>query len=97
MFAAQVQSGDLVELPLPLSIEWKSALLVKRETYTTPLARHMVGLFESVAKGQQVAGLTRAWRALSDDRSAPALTAAIMLSTLLKSVMSVPSVSVFVL
>lgn len=50
VFAAQVQSGDLVELPLPLSIEWKSALLVKRETYTTPLARHMVGLFESVAK-----------------------------------------------
>ena len=50
VFAAQIQSGDLVELPLPLSIEWKSALLVKRETYTTPLARHMVGLFESVAK-----------------------------------------------
>jgi DNA-binding transcriptional LysR family regulator len=50
VFAAQVQSGDLVELPLPLSIEWKSALLVKRETYTTPLARHMVGLFEIVAK-----------------------------------------------
>lgn len=50
VFATQVQSGDLVELPLPLSIEWKSALLVKRETYTTPLARHMVGLFESVAK-----------------------------------------------
>ena len=50
VFAAQIQSGDLVELPLPLSIEWKSALLVKRETYTTPLARHMVSLFESVAK-----------------------------------------------
>ena len=50
VFAAQVQSGDLVELPLPLSIEWTSALLVKRETYTTPLARHMVGLFEVVAK-----------------------------------------------
>ena len=50
VFAAQIQSRDLVELPLPLSIEWKSALLVKRETYTTPLARHMVGLFESVAK-----------------------------------------------
>lgn len=50
VFAAQLQSGDLVELPLPMSVEWKSALLVKRETYTTPLARHLVGLFEIVAK-----------------------------------------------
>ena len=31
VFAAQLQSGDLVELPLPMSVEWKSALLVKRE------------------------------------------------------------------
>ena len=50
VFAAQLQSGDLVELPLPMSVEWKSALLVKRETYTTPLARHPVGLFEIVVK-----------------------------------------------
>lgn len=50
VFAAQVQSGELVELPIPIAIEWKSALLVKRETYTTPLARHMVGLFEIVAR-----------------------------------------------
>ena len=50
VFASQVQSGDLVELPLPFSVEWQSALLVKRETYTTPLARHLVGLFESVAR-----------------------------------------------
>lgn len=50
VFAAQVQSGELVELPTPIATEWKSALLVKRETYTTPLARHMVGLFEIVAR-----------------------------------------------
>ena len=50
VFAAQLQSGDLIELPLPMSIELKSALLVKRETYTTPLARYLVGLFEIVAK-----------------------------------------------
>jgi hypothetical protein len=49
VFAAQLQSGDLVELLLPMSVEWKSALLVKRETYTTPLARYLVGLFEIVA------------------------------------------------
>ena len=40
----------MVELPLTMSAEWKSALLVKRETYITPLARHLVGLFEIVAK-----------------------------------------------
>jgi hypothetical protein len=40
----------LVDLPLPTTVGWKSALLVKRETYTTPLARHQVGLFEIVAK-----------------------------------------------
>ena len=50
VFAAQLQSGELIELPLPVSVEWKSALLVKRETYTTPLARHLVGLFEIVAR-----------------------------------------------
>ena len=50
VFAAQLQSGDLIELPLPMSIELKSALLVKRETYTTPLARQLVGRFEIVAK-----------------------------------------------
>ena len=50
VFAAQLQSGDLIELPLPMFVEWKSALLVKRETYTTPLARLLVGLFEIVAK-----------------------------------------------
>lgn len=33
-----------------MSVEWESALLVKRETYSTPLARHLVGLFEIVAK-----------------------------------------------
>lgn len=33
-----------------MSVEWKSALLVKREIYTKPLARHLVGLFEIVAK-----------------------------------------------
>ena len=50
VFAAQLQSGDLIELPLPMSVEWKSALLVKRETYTTPLARHLVGLIEILAR-----------------------------------------------
>ena len=50
VFAAQLQSGDLMELPLPMSIELKSALRVKRETYTTTLARDLVGLLEIVAK-----------------------------------------------
>lgn len=50
VFASQIQAGDLVELPLPISVEWKSALLVKRETYTTPLARHLVSLFEDAAR-----------------------------------------------
>ena len=40
----------MVKLPLPMTVEWKSAVLVKGETYTTPLARHLVGLFEIVAK-----------------------------------------------
>lgn len=50
VFAAQLQSGDLIELPLPMPVEWKSALLVMRETYTTPLTRHLVGLFEILAE-----------------------------------------------
>ena len=49
IFAVKFQSGDLVELPLPMSVEFKSALLVKRKTYTTPLARHLFSLFEIVA------------------------------------------------
>ena len=50
VFAAQFQSANLVELPLPISVEWKSALLVKCETYATPLARQLVGPVEIVAK-----------------------------------------------
>ena len=50
VFAAQLQSGDLVEWPLTMSVEWKSTLLVKREIYTTPLARHLIGLFQVVAR-----------------------------------------------
>ena len=51
VFAAQLQSGDLIELPLQMSVECKSALLVKRETSKTHLARHLAGLVEIVAKG----------------------------------------------
>ena len=50
VFAAQRQSGGLVELPLPMSVQWKSALLVKPETYTTLRARHLIGLFEILAQ-----------------------------------------------
>lgn len=50
VFAVQFQSGDLAELVLPMSVEWKSALLVKRETHKTTLARHLVGLFEIVSR-----------------------------------------------
>lgn len=33
-----------------MSVEWESALLVKCETFTAPLTRHLVGLFKIVAK-----------------------------------------------
>ena len=33
-----------------MTVEWKSALLVKRKTYRTPLARHLVDLFETVER-----------------------------------------------
>ena len=50
VFAVQFQSADLVELKLPMSVERKTALLVKRETCTISLARHLVGVFEIVAR-----------------------------------------------
>lgn len=49
VFTADIADEVLVELPLPLDIRWESALLVKRETYTTPLARLLVNLFEMIA------------------------------------------------
>ena len=42
-----------VEKGMPLDITWESALLVKPETYATPLASHLVSLFESASSGYE--------------------------------------------
>lgn len=47
VFSHELAAGALREIPIPLDVTWESALLVKPETYSTPLARHLVSVFES--------------------------------------------------
>lgn len=47
VFKEELDAGALTEIDLPLQVTWESALLVKPETYATPLARHLVAIFES--------------------------------------------------
>ncbi len=47
VFAEEIAAGQLREISAPLNVSWESALLIKPETYETPLARHLVSLFES--------------------------------------------------
>ena len=47
VFRSEIDAGRLREVDVPLDVTWESALLVKPETYATPLARHLVSLFES--------------------------------------------------
>lgn len=56
VFRHEVAAKSLVEIPAPFDITWKSALLVKPQTYATPLGRHLVSLFESARDGYRHAG-----------------------------------------
>ena len=51
VFRNEFASGSLREIDPLLELTWKSALLVKPETYATPLARELVSVFESAAAG----------------------------------------------
>lgn len=47
VFIQEFYEGSLVALSVPPVVTWKSALLVRPETYATPLGKHLVSLFES--------------------------------------------------
>ncbi len=49
VFVEEVKAGNLREVAFPMELTWKSALLIKPETYATPLAKQLVGLFEASA------------------------------------------------
>lgn len=49
IFQQDLLSGELVRLDLDLGLTWQSALLIKRETYLAPLARHLVDLFQDAS------------------------------------------------
>lgn len=49
VFQNEINGGQLRETGVALSISWKSALLVRPETYVTPLAHLVVSLFEDAA------------------------------------------------
>ena len=50
VFNTEIESKKLREIEAPLEITWTSALLVKPETYATPLAKHLVSIFETTSK-----------------------------------------------
>ena len=50
VFTEEMANKSLVEIPAPLNVVWESALLVKPETYATPLAKHLVSIFETEAR-----------------------------------------------
>ncbi len=52
VFKTELEDELLREVDMPLEITWESALLVKPETYATPLAKHLVSIFESAAADQ---------------------------------------------
>lgn len=47
IFKQEFLDGFLVAIDLPPLVTWKSALLVRPETYATPLGKHLVSLFET--------------------------------------------------
>lgn len=47
VFKKEIEDQLLREIEMPLDITWESALLVKPETNATPLARHLVSIFEA--------------------------------------------------
>ena len=49
VFKDELETAELRQVDVPLDITWESALLVKPETYATPLAQHLVSIFESAA------------------------------------------------
>lgn len=49
VFAAELAEKSLIEITLPVPVRWQSCLLVRPEVADTPLARHLIGLFESAA------------------------------------------------
>ncbi|MAT93585.1 MAG: hypothetical protein CME59_13390 [Halioglobus sp.] len=56
VFKSELDAGALSEISVSLDVTWESALLVKPETYATPLAKHLVATFESArARHQGVA------------------------------------------
>ncbi|MEM8660547.1 MAG: LysR family transcriptional regulator [Pseudomonadota bacterium] len=54
VFKSELELNQLREIKLPFELIWTSALLVKPETYATPLARHLVSLFESFVDEQKL-------------------------------------------
>lgn len=50
VFRQEFEAGTLREIKTDLGLTWKSALITRPETFATPLARHLVGMFESAAK-----------------------------------------------
>ena len=47
IFREELQQGVLARLDFPPYVNWQSALLVRPETYATPLGKHLVSLFVS--------------------------------------------------
>jgi len=56
VFKKELQTQELREIESPLNLTWESALLVKPETYATPLAKHLVSIFESASAGYKSSG-----------------------------------------
>ena len=50
IFRKEFEAGALREIETDLGLTWKSALITRPETYATPLAEYLVGLFEAAAK-----------------------------------------------
>lgn len=56
VFKTELASKLLREVEVPLDIRWESALLIKPETYATPLARHLVSIFKAATAGYESTG-----------------------------------------
>ena len=74
MFAAQLQSGDLVELPPPVSVSGRVRYWSNVKPPQYRFARHLVGLFDVVAKKVNESLIeSRASRVLAVDQPVPVL------------------------
>lgn len=56
VFKKEIETQMLREIAVPLHLTWESALLIKPETYATPLAKHLVSIFESATVGHKSSG-----------------------------------------